>query len=115
MFELNLYLTLKKHKGDTKENVDEHQKQQPNFKVGDQVWFQWQHIKTIRPLQKLDHQKLYPLFIVKQINAMPFQFKFLSSMKIHLVFYVSLLEPYHTSIILERIHDLLPPIEVDGE
>jgi hypothetical protein len=26
-----------------KENVDEHQKEQPNFKVGDHVWLQPQH------------------------------------------------------------------------
>jgi hypothetical protein len=36
-------------------------------------------------------------------------------MKIHHVFHVSLLEPYHASTILERINDLPPPIEVNGE
>jgi hypothetical protein len=58
-----------------KENVNEHWKEQPNFKVGEQVWFQWQHIKTTRPLEKLDHQMLSPFLIVKQINAMAFQLK----------------------------------------
>jgi hypothetical protein len=38
-----------------KENVNEHQKEQPNFKVENQVWLQWQYIKTISPLEKLDH------------------------------------------------------------
>jgi hypothetical protein len=33
----------------------------------------------------------------------------------HLVFHVSLLEPYHTFTILGRIHDPPPPIEGDGE
>jgi hypothetical protein len=41
-----------------KENVDEHKKEQPNFKVRDQVWFRQQHIKTTRPSKKLDHQKV---------------------------------------------------------
>jgi len=36
-------------------------------------------------------------------------------MKIHLVFHVSLLEPYHTSTILGRICDPPPPIKVNGE
>jgi hypothetical protein len=36
-------------------------------------------------------------------------------MRIHLMFHVSLLEPYHASTILGRIHDPLPPIEVDDE
>jgi hypothetical protein len=52
---------------------------------------------------------------MKQINVMVFQIKPLSSMRIHLVFHVSLLEPYHVFIILKRIYDLLPPIQVDGE
>jgi hypothetical protein len=29
-----------------KENVDEHRKEQPNFKFKDQVWFRRRHIKT---------------------------------------------------------------------
>jgi len=52
---------------------------------------------------------------VKQINAMIFQFKLPSFMPIHLVFHVSLLEFYQMSTIQGRIHDPLPPIEVDGE
>jgi hypothetical protein len=36
-------------------------------------------------------------------------------MRIHLVFHVSLLEPYHASTILGRICDPPPPIEVDGK
>jgi hypothetical protein len=34
-----------------KENVDDHWKQQPTFKVRDQVWLRQQHIKTTRPSQ----------------------------------------------------------------
>ncbi len=36
-------------------------------------------------------------------------------MKIRLMFHVSLLEPYHTSTNPRRIHDPLPPIEVNAE
>jgi hypothetical protein len=39
-------------------NVDEHWKEQPSYKVGDQVWLWRQHMKTIRPSGKLDHQRL---------------------------------------------------------
>jgi hypothetical protein len=52
---------------------------------------------------------------VKQTNVAAFQLKFLGSMKIHHVFHVSLLEPYHASTIPEKIHDPPPPIEVDNE
>jgi hypothetical protein len=98
-----------------KTNVDEHQKVQPNFKVGDYVWLWKQHIKIIRPSKRLDHQRLGPFLIVKQINDVAFQFKLPDSMIIHLVFHVSLLEHYHVFTILERIYDPPPPIEINGE
>ncbi len=59
--------------------------------------------------------RLGSFFIVKQINAVTFQFKLPSFMPIHLVFHVSLLQFYQMSTIWRRIHDPLPPIEVDGE
>jgi hypothetical protein len=49
------------------------------------------------------------------MNAMVFQLKLLGSMKIHPIFHVSLLEPYHMSTVPRKIHDPLPPIEIDGE
>ncbi len=52
---------------------------------------------------------------MKQINIVAFQLKLLSSIRIHHVFHVSLLEPYHTSIVPRRIHDPSPPIQVDGK
>jgi hypothetical protein len=52
---------------------------------------------------------------VKQINAMTFQLKLSSFMKIHPMFHVSLLEPYHMSTIIGKIHDPPPPIDVNGE
>jgi hypothetical protein len=52
---------------------------------------------------------------MKQTNIVAFQHKLLGLMKIHLVFHVSLLEPYHASTIPGRIYDPLPPIEIDGE
>jgi hypothetical protein len=36
-------------------------------------------------------------------------------MKIHLVFHVSLLKPYHVFSIPGRTHEPSPPIAVDGE
>ncbi len=53
---------------------------------------------------------------MKPINVVAFQIKLLRFMKIHLVFGVSWLEPYHASTILGRIHDPPPsPIEIDSE
>ncbi len=46
---------------------------------------------------------------------MTFQPKLLGSMKIHLMFHVSLLEPYHAFTNPIKDHDPLPPIKVDYE
>jgi hypothetical protein len=55
---------------------------------------------STRPSKKLDHQRLDPFLVMKQINVVTFQLKLLGSMKIHPMFHVSLLEPYHVSTIL---------------
>jgi hypothetical protein len=54
-------------------------------------------------------------FIVKQINVMAFELKLLNSIRIHPMFHVSLLELYHAYAIPRKIHDLFPPIQVDGK
>jgi hypothetical protein len=52
---------------------------------------------------------------MKQINVVTFQFKALDSMKIHQVFHVSLLEPYHASTIPRWVSKPPSPMEVNGE
>jgi hypothetical protein len=52
---------------------------------------------------------------MKQINIVAFQLKPPDSMKIHPVFHVSLLKPYHASTIPRRTHKPPPLIIVDGE
>jgi hypothetical protein len=49
------------------------------------------------------------------MNVVVFQFKFIGSMKILLMFHVSSLEPYHASTNPRKIHAPLPPIEVNDE
>jgi hypothetical protein len=39
----------------------------------DYVWLWQQHIKTTRPLEKLDHQRLGPFFIMIQINVVTYE------------------------------------------
>jgi hypothetical protein len=68
--------------------------------------------KAIREVGSLD---VGFILHCEQINAMAFQLKLLGSMRIHPMFHVSLLEPYHVSTIPRKIHDPPPPIEVDGE
>jgi len=52
---------------------------------------------------------------MEKIHFLAFQFKLPISMKIHLVFNIFLLEPYHASTIPKKIHEPPPPMKVDYE
>jgi hypothetical protein len=53
--------------------------------------------------------------IMKQIDTMAFQLKLPNFMKVHPMFHVSLLEPYHASTIARITHEPPPLIVIDGE
>ena len=72
-------------------------------------------MKTTRPCDKLDYQRLGPFVIVDQINDVAFRLDLPSHMRIHPVFHVSLLEPWVPSSIPGRVVPPQPPLElVDG-
>jgi hypothetical protein len=72
----------------------------------------YQNNKTIK---KVGSSKVRSILHCETNNVVVFQLKLSSSMKIHLVFHVSFLKAYHMSTNPRRIHDPLPPIEVDGK
>jgi hypothetical protein len=98
-----------------KDYADQHRKIHPEFKIGDRVWLLRKHIQTKRPSKKLDYQRFGPFKIIKQINPVSYRLELPSTMQIHPVFHVSLLEPYHESTISGRTLPPPPPIEVDNE
>ncbi len=51
----------------------------------------------------------------KQVNEVAYRLDLPSFMKIHLVFHVSLLEPYRESTIPGQLPAPPPPIEINGE
>jgi hypothetical protein len=63
---------------------------------------------------KLDYQQIGPYPIKKQNNMVAYQLTLLASMKVHLVFHVSLQEPYKESNIPRRTQPLSPCIEIDN-
>ena len=65
----------------------------PKLKEGDKVYLLWRNVKTKRPSSKLDHKKLGAFLIKRQLGPVNFELKLPSSMKIHPVFHISLLEP----------------------
>ena len=66
------------------------------FKVGEKVLLSSKNIKTIRSSQKLDHRFLGPFEITKKVGSQAYELDLpLKYNRIHNVFHVSLLEPYH--------------------
>jgi hypothetical protein len=64
----------------------------PTLQEGDPVYLLRKNIKTKRLSTKLDHTKLDLYKIRKVLGPLTYELKLPQSMRIHLVFYISLLE-----------------------
>ena len=62
------------------------------FRVGDMVMLKKINFTTLRPHSKLDHKKLGPFKIIRQIKNNSFELKLPLTWKLHLVFHSELLE-----------------------
>ena len=66
----------------------------PTLKRGEKVYLLRRNIKTKRPSQKLDHQKIGPFIIEEKTGSVNYRLRLPESMKrLHPVFHISLLEP----------------------
>lgn len=64
----------------------------PTLKGGDKVYLLRRNIKSNKPSKKLDAVKLGPFKIRRQKGLVSFELELPRKMRIHLVFYISLLE-----------------------
>ena len=85
-----------------------------DFEVGNKVWLLSTNIRTARPSKKLDWKRIGPFSVVNRIGTQAYRLALPPTMKIHNVFHVSLLEPYHESAIPGRIRPPPPPVIVDN-
>lgn len=104
-------------KAQTRQKVaaDRHRLAGPHFKVGDKVWLLRRHIRTTRPCEKLDYERLGPFTILEAINDVTFRLGLPASLQLHPVFHVSLLEPYRENTIPGRIPPPPPTVEINDE
>jgi hypothetical protein len=98
-----------------KKQIDRLRKDHPNFKVGNKVWLLMKNIATTRPCAKLDYKRLGPFKIAKLVGLVACQLELPPQFKIHNVFHVSFLEPYHENQIPK--HHREPPslVEIEGQ
>jgi transposase InsO family protein len=111
----NLMAELKLTQEWQKKQADRRRKDHPNFKVGDKVWLLRKNIATTRPCAKLDYKRLGPFKIAKLVGLVACQLELPPQFKIHNVFHVSLLEPYHDNPIPERHREPPVPVKIEGQ
>ncbi|KAH7420379.1 hypothetical protein KP509_13G005100 [Ceratopteris richardii] len=63
-----------------------------SYHIGDKVWLLINNLQTLRPRAKLDHKRFGSFTILVEINLVTFKLQLPSTMRIHRVFHVSILE-----------------------
>ena len=86
----------------------------PIFSPGQKVWLSRRHVGSTRPSSKLDVRRLGPFPVLGQIGTSSYRLELPASVKLHPVFHVSLLEPYHANSFPGRVVAPPPPVVVDG-
>ena len=82
------------------------------------MWLKTTHLVSERLCKKLADKKIRPFRVKHWIGLQVYRLKLPETMWIHLVFHVSLLEPYTVNKLLGRIQEPPPPIgeiRTDGE
>jgi hypothetical protein len=85
--------------------------ERPRLQKRDLVYLLRRNIKTTRPSDKLDSKKIGPFRIKRNIRDISFELKLPPLIKIHSIFYLSLLEPAHPDIPKGLAPELDPEIQ----
>ena len=89
---------------------------EPQFKVRDWVMVNAKNIKTRRPSKKLDYKLRGKFKIKRLIGTYAYELELPPGVgKIHPVFHISLLEPYHENTIPGRREPTPPPIDLEEQ
>jgi len=94
---------------------DKHHQKAPEFKAGDLLILEHRNVQTKQLMNKLDHMKMGPFKVLQAMGKRAYKLGLPLQMKIHPVFYVSLLEP--CSIPVDPKWRTEPPKveEIEGE
>ena len=90
-----------------KKQYDKHKKPAIDYKKGDKVYINAEHLPQTRPSKKLDKKFSGPYEIIEKVGASAYQIKIPSSWKVYNVFNESLLKPYSTTHPSTQIKQLI--------
>jgi hypothetical protein len=89
----------------------------PVLEQGDSVWLHRKHVKTTRPLGKLDYKLIGLYTILERVGSRAYKLDLPPSIKLHPVFHILLLEPAEldSKPIPGHIQPPPPPVIIDNE
>lgn len=96
-------------------SYDAKRSDEPDFAVGDLVLLSMAHIKTHRPMKKLDDKFSGPYKVLGKVGSRAYRLELPDTMKNHPVFHVSLLKAFRTASYPGQLVEPPGPIEVDGD
>jgi hypothetical protein len=94
---------------------EKHKREGRIFQEGNQVWLEGRHIKTHQPMAKLAAKCHGPFKITRVLSPLNYQLELPAQWKIHNVFHVDLLTPYHETDFHGRNYERPPPDLINGE
>ena len=94
--------------------ANRHRKLSPEYRVGDLVWLLTKNIHTERPSKKLDHKKISPYRITELVGS-SYRLDLPASIRIHNVFYPSLLRAAAEDPLPGQHNNPPPPVVVSDE
>ncbi|GAA5891825.1 hypothetical protein JCM5296_003241 [Sporobolomyces johnsonii] len=94
---------------------DRHRLEAPRFDIDDLVWLSSKNIATSRQSQKLDHRFLGPYPIVEKIGDSAYHLKLPDTVRLHVVFHVSLLYPHSANPFPDHLPTPPPLTIVNGQ
>jgi Chromo (CHRromatin Organisation MOdifier) domain len=86
-----------------------------SFVSGDKVWLDARNLKLTTLSKKLSSQRYRPFEVLQRISPVTYQIKLPQTWKIHNVFCVDLLTPYHETQAYGTMHSQPPPELIDGK
>jgi hypothetical protein len=88
---------------------------QIQIEPGSKVWLDARNVTTTAPSKKLADKRLGPFKVLSKVSSLNYKLELPTSIPIHPVFHVSLLEPYIETTIPNRTQPPPPPIVIEGE